>query len=319
MFRARLSGFWDGNLIDAGAGSEMITTLAHVGDMLLTSSVLPIREVSRTKALVRSAPLDQYCIQVSLAPTGMEVEVEGIESRAAPGQPVFLDLCQPFKTRQGTGRSLQAFVSKPVFHQLFGPCESLHGTSLQGASAAVLVDHLKAVADCLDALPAANAPGLALGTLHLVAGATALARQVRGDDRAKADAALMRQACRLIDERLCDAELTIEQIAGALRISRATLYRLFEEGGGVARHIKERRLERIHAILSAADPQRPCLSSIAEEYGFKSGGDFSRAFLGHFGYRPSEVVPRAASPKGADSGDFASAASHRLGDWLAGG
>ena len=91
-------------------------------------------------------------------------------------------------------------------------------------------------------------------------------------------------------------------IGAALKVSRATLYRLFEPHGGVASYLRERRLLRIHATLCAPGPRRS-LAAIAEDHGFQSAAQFSRAFRAQFGYSPSEAAsagqPLDAAPAAA--------------------
>jgi len=60
----------------------------------------------------------------------------------------------------------------------------------------------------------------------------------------------LRQACRFIEPHLKEPDLSAHQICTALRISRATKYRMFEFYGGVASRIKERRLMRIHGLIA---------------------------------------------------------------------
>ncbi|WP_213958854.1 helix-turn-helix domain-containing protein [Variovorax sp. dw_954] len=55
--------------------------------------------------------------------------------------------------------------------------------------------------------------------------------------------------------------------------------------------MKERRLARIHAVLSSST-QRQYLGRIAEDHGFKSTTHFSRAFREQYGYGSNEVRQR---------------------------
>jgi AraC-like DNA-binding protein len=124
----------------------------------------------------------------------------------------------------------------------------------------------------------------------------------------------LRQACRYIELHLKDADLGTLPICAAMKISRATLYRLFESYGGVANHIKERRLIRIHGLLTAPD-QRRSLALIADDHGFKDASHFSRAFRRHFGYTPSEAPAHqviGASPPSAAGESY----GESLAEWL---
>jgi AraC-like DNA-binding protein len=71
-------------------------------------------------------------------------------------------------------------------------------------------------------------------------------------------------------------------------MSRSSLYRLFQDTGGVARYIQSQRLLEAHAVLS--DPgTTQSISSIAEDLCFADASSFSRTFKREFGQSPSDV------------------------------
>jgi AraC-like DNA-binding protein len=71
-------------------------------------------------------------------------------------------------------------------------------------------------------------------------------------------------------------------------MSRSSLYRLFEDIGGVARYIQSQRLLEAHAVLS--DPATTkSISAIAEDLCFADASSFSRVFRREFGHSPGEV------------------------------
>jgi len=71
-------------------------------------------------------------------------------------------------------------------------------------------------------------------------------------------------------------------------MSRSNLYRLFEDGGGVARYIRRERLLEARAVLSNPATARP-VAAVAEDLCFADASSFSRAFKREFGYTPSEA------------------------------
>jgi AraC-like DNA-binding protein len=80
--------------------------------------------------------------------------------------------------------------------------------------------------------------------MHLVAASLAPSSARLEQARPAVESSLLRQACRYIDMHLDEEDLRIGAIGVAINVSRATLYRLFEPYGGVAHHVKERRLVR---------------------------------------------------------------------------
>jgi AraC-like DNA-binding protein len=97
------------------------------------------------------------------------------------------------------------------------------------------------------------------------------------------------------DLHLSESDLSADTLCAFFKVSRSTLYRLFEPLGGVSHYLRERRLARIHTLLSSSS-QRQYLGRVAEDHGFKSTTHFSRAFREQYGYSPNEVRRRGMGP-----------------------
>lgn len=67
----------------------------------------------------------------------------------------------------------------------------------------------------------------------------------------EAHAPLMSELLAYIEQHIGEAELGTGSLQQAFAVSRASLYRLFQSRGGVARHIRERRLCTAHRYLQA--------------------------------------------------------------------
>jgi len=198
-----------------------------------------------------------------------------------------MDLSRPFDTFQGDGRSVQAFMPRETLDELLPSPRDLHATPLQGAAASILADLLQSLTRRLPSMERAEAAEVAKSTMHLVAACLTPTSCTLERARPVMEASLLRQACRYVDLHLDEEDLAAEQIGAAFKMSRATLYRMFEPYGGVGHYIRERRLVRAHAAI--CDGARPrTIAVIAEEHGFKSAAQFSRAFREHFGYSPSQ-------------------------------
>ena len=103
---------------------------------------------------------------------------------------------------------------------------------------------------------------------------------------------------RHIESRLTDADLSQDALCRAFGLSRSALYRLFQPVGGVAAYVQERRLRRIHALLSGPGPHH--LGTLSWEHGFSSQAHMSRAFRALFGHAPRDTAPgptRLAAPR----------------------
>ena len=108
----------------------------------------------------------------------------------------------------------------------------------------------------------------------------------RGVDLRRLEFARRESVKRFIEANL-SSELSAETISDATGVSRATLYRIFQDGGGIGRIIQARRLVRLRSALSDPADDRP-LADIAEDCGFKSESHMSKLFREAFTMAPGE-------------------------------
>lgn len=87
-----------------------------------------------------------------------------------------------------------------------------------------------------------------------------------------------------------DAKLQAETLARDFGVSRATVYRVFRDHGGLERFRMKARLDRAYGLLAGREAPRGEIGRIASRFGFSSTAHFSDAFLERFGVRPSEAA-----------------------------
>lgn len=112
----------------------------------------------------------------------------------------------------------------------------------------------------------------------------------------RAKLALIKQA---LDDELPD-EVTLGEVCRRFAVSRATLYRLFEEEGGVVSYLRERRLQRAARMLISPAQRHLRILDIAIEHQFGSDTAFIRAFKRQFGISPAAL--RDAAQRRASAG-----------------
>ncbi len=101
-------------------------------------------------------------------------------------------------------------------------------------------------------------------------------------------------------ERNIKLELGVEQLAQHAGLSLRSLYMLFEKNARMTpkNFVRQKKLERVHAILN--DPTQPCpnITAVALEYGFTHLGRFSELYKSTYGVLPSQAMrcrqPRAS-------------------------
>jgi AraC-like DNA-binding protein len=93
-----------------------------------------------------------------------------------------------------------------------------------------------------------------------------------------------------IDRVLDDPDLSPERLCRIFGLSRASLYRMFAEEGGVQRYIDARRLDRCFAELHNAPASYGRIRRVAEKWGFHGAANFNRRFKSRFGIRPTDCL-----------------------------
>jgi AraC family ethanolamine operon transcriptional activator len=89
-----------------------------------------------------------------------------------------------------------------------------------------------------------------------------------------------------------DQPLTLKDICKVLHVSNRPLFYGFQELFGLSpmAYLKVQRLHRVRRALKAADPETTSIMSIANQFGFWSGGHFASDYKRMFGELPSETM-----------------------------
>lgn len=102
-----------------------------------------------------------------------------------------------------------------------------------------------------------------------------------------------------IEDNLSEPDLGVDALCARFRMSRATLYRLFKDLGGVRDYIQRRRLMGCFRALTTRANMSRGIFDVALDYGFSSPSHLATRFRQHFGMSPSEVREAARSRQAA--------------------
>ena len=93
-----------------------------------------------------------------------------------------------------------------------------------------------------------------------------------------------------VEANLHQPDLNADKLAAVFNVSRPTVYRHFDEKGGVGRHIRNARLDRCYFELSGAKSERGRVAAVARRWHFTNPANFSRLFRERFGLSPAECA-----------------------------
>jgi AraC-like DNA-binding protein len=210
-----------------------------------------------------------------------------------PGSAVLVDHSQTSLHDSAGGRSIGFSVPRQLAIEVGLDIASLHGLVLTPAESAMLTSHMFQVREALPRFAEEDAPRLGRSMLDM------LVLTLKGASRTEAHgfredpATLMLRARKEVQAHLGSPALTVANLCRKLGVSRSTLHRLFEEGGGVQAYIRDMRLEAARqALLNPENPER--IGDLAERLGFSDAAHLSRLFKARFGETPSDC--RARSP-----------------------
>ncbi len=135
-----------------------------------------------------------------------------------------------------------------------------------------------------------DAPQLAAGFLGLLNGLiNPLSRRYEALPAPATTNTVGRAMKRYLGEHLTQPELGVDDLTRVFRCSRATVYRLFPDSGGVTAYIRQCRLWQSFHDLRLAQSSPVSIHEIGARWGFRDHGYFHRAFKKQFGITPTDA------------------------------
>jgi AraC-like DNA-binding protein len=266
----------------------------HLGSAVLTDVRSSSLQYTRSARHVARAAYDHYEIAVNL---NAEIRYQSGRRSASvhPGEVIVVDSTRPtqayIQAPEGALARVPAiFVPRALVSSYMTVSADVHFRVLRRGDprAKLLSEHVVHMLKRIDTEAQAQfAPTLPIlrGLLADIFGSKA--RSPRAGE-AMSQAALD-SLKRLIEHHIDSPRLSADLICARSGWSRATVYRLFQTEGGLARYIRHRRLHwAFRQLMSGASPRRRIVD-LAVDCQFASEATFSRAFHRLFGMPPGEV------------------------------
>ncbi len=215
----------------------------------------------------------------------------GLDAPRRPSVPsiLALDMDQPCTIRSFHSRMLLFFVPRALVEMAFPDAASLHGRLVEATTPLmrVLISHLVALNRQIVGLSKDEADRSFRTAIELLAAVFSRQAGLSGSASAAVRAAVYGQVRRHVEANLHDPDLTPDSVLQSLRLSRASVYRLFAHEGGLAAYIRSRRLR------AAADElvrfPHIAVQDIASGLGFNNASSFTRAFRRAYDIAPQEL------------------------------
>jgi AraC-like DNA-binding protein len=270
-----------------GDGFPGETRLWKLGGLVMSRTTAPPAHVARTRDHLRRDPADHwvisYCLRGRYFAKTADTEVE------VPARVPFLwSLRQELLYERTHVDWVQCFLARDTFRDiaplLDAACEAVLDTPL----GRLLGDYMIALESRLPDVTETDFSGIIAALGAMVAAAVAPSVQRTAVAKSQIDLGRKERVRQAVRRHLRTPTLEPKTLSRLVGMSRSSLYRLFEDTGGVARYIQSQRLLEAHAVLS--DPATTkSISAIAEDLCFADASSFSRVFRREFGHSPGEV------------------------------
>ena len=227
--------------------------------------------------------------------------------RIAPGEIMMFDMRHPMGNRAPHAHVLTLSLARAGVIAATGGADAWHGHIIARERGFLLADHIASLARHGALLSLASLMAIGRVTVDLLGVALTPApwREPLDHDRIQTERRDRVRA--LIAERLADPMLGPDLLVHRFSLSRATLYRDFAAWGGLARYIRDQRLERLREMLSSGDTR--AIGVLAESIGLDHEGRASDAFRQRFGQRPGAYRRMIATESALDG------AYRRMNEW----
>ncbi len=277
-------------------GYMMDLSAYDLGPMQMSVCKASASVMRRSSALIALTGTDHFIIQFYQS-TGFDVTIDGHRVPVPPLTVAMFDLRRTLTIETDQIDNVAMIIPRDLLAPMVADINSIHGLVLRTDSEAnvALIMHMKGLWERLSDMGSAQAVEETQSIVAMIAAIIG----AHADQRTMARRHMRKNQfiaiCRWIDEHLGNSKLQPSDIVAKFFITRPTLYRMFEQRGGIMRYILERRLERVMRDL--VDPQfrNEKISAVMQSNGLQDHTSAGRAFRSHFGVTPRQVRQDGAS------------------------
>ena len=272
------------------ANFDASITMFNAGPMVFGAAQTMPQRYHRSASKIAKDGIDHYFLL--LVKSGRFYgQCDGRAVELSPGGCALFNFQSTAETWSERGELIALTLPRAILGPLLDDPDRIGGSVLSSDAplCRVLFNHVCSMIDIADQLNASDAAGLARTTAAMIAVCFGQASTPNAQGKSQLRAASLVAIKRYIDDNLGDAELDSTHLSNVFGLSRASIYRMCEPLGGVARFILHRRLRKALIQLSAVEYAHLQVIEVARNLGFAGSASFTRAFKAEFGMLPSEV------------------------------
>lgn len=274
---------------EPGAGLTGSILARPLAGILLASTSFNAQHYRRDRRVIAHSGLDHYMVMLC-ARGRMAGDFDGITVGVRPGDIYVLDMARTVRNEAESGRRIIAVVPRVLLDKASG-YQKLHGRVLSGdlPMTRLIASYLVELDGFAERPAEAETFAMQEALVHLLGAA------LRGDPAGRqahdpaANGSLRRRVLEFIARNIGAPELGPELILRQFNVSRAHLYRTFAADGGVAKAVRDLRLDAAFTALTRADTANRSIAEIAYELGFPNGNQLLRSFRSRYGMTPGEA------------------------------
>ncbi|ERI12784.1 hypothetical protein O206_12425 [Ochrobactrum sp. EGD-AQ16] len=259
-----------------------------IGSIQIGATSFSSQSYTRARKLIAKSGLNHYVLQL-ITGGDLHGDFSGVDVEAKQGDIVVIDLSQTVESHASNGSRITVLIPREELERIVG-WRNLHRLVMPAVAPMTRVlfsylQNLQSLSGTLDGVEAQSA----LDAMFILLGASINGTEGGVIESLPANLPVRKRILAYIDENLSDPVLGPCLITKNLRISRSSLYRTFEMEGGIAKIIRDKRLDRAYRILVDEHGRHVSLKEIAYRCGFHDGTQFTKAFKARFGMSPRDA------------------------------
>lgn len=284
-----ISGFlYDVSVWDVGQYQELRGSVySHpFGNMTVGLATFNDQKYWRDRRRIARHEMEVYMVQLVLAGCA-QGDFNGNNITFKPGDIIITDLTQAMSAQVTSGARLAIVVPRLELQQLVFE-RNIHGTVLkaEAPTTRLLADYMLSLEKVVSKLDD-NAIRASQEALLILLSSALKGADVYPDIPVNVP---MRQSIiDYINRNITNPNLGPQQIMTRFRVSRSHLYRAFEADGGVAKFIRDKRLDMAYRLLSDPRNTRMSVKELVYKCGFSDRINLSKLFDERFGLFPKEA------------------------------